>query len=115
MSTPQRPNLGRRIGRQLLTVVLAVITLGAGGLLTWASLASPRETGIPDQVGEPGMINDLPADLTWLLLIGIAVVGWRQLLVGLITALGSAAMVMGIAFVEASRYAAAGQGAAVNC
>jgi hypothetical protein len=110
MSTALSPTVGRRIGRQLLTVVLAAITLGFGAVLTWASLAPPRQTGIPQPPGASHMINDLPADLTWLLLIGIAIVSWRQLLVGMITTAGCAAMVMGIAYVQASRYAGAGFG-----
>jgi hypothetical protein len=43
------------------------------------------------------------------LLIGIAVVAWRQVAIGTLTAIGCAALVMEIATVEASRYAAAGE------
>ncbi|QGN34562.1 hypothetical protein [Microlunatus sp. Gsoil 973] len=45
----RQPTLGRRIGRQLLTVLLGLVTLGVGAALTWASLAPPRESGIPDE------------------------------------------------------------------
>lgn len=103
------PSLGRRIGRQILTVFIAVLTLAYGAAMTWASLASPREPAVPDLPGNGGVVNDVPANLTWLLLVGIAIVAWRQIVVGVLTAFGSAGLVMTIAYVEAQRYAAAGQ------
>lgn len=104
------PTLGRRIGRQVLTVVLAVITLAFGAALTWASLASPR-SDVPQLPDEVDPVNDLPANLTWLLLIGIAIVAWRQLGVGLVTAVACAGMVLLIAVQETSRYSDIGRGA----
>ena len=114
MSNLQRvegSDLPRRVGRQVLTVTIAVITLLFAALLTWASLAPPRDTGLPTDTGP---VNDLPANLTWLLLIGIAIVAWRQIAVGLVTAIGCAVMVVIVAFTEVARYSAAGQGGAVH-
>ncbi|SDS73890.1 hypothetical protein [Microlunatus soli] len=110
MSALSAPTTARRVGRQLLTVVLAVITLAIAALLAWATLATPLADELPDLPDEPDMINDLPANLTWLLLIGIAIVSWRQLGIGLVTAAGSAAAVLLVAYVEASRFAADGIG-----
>jgi hypothetical protein len=109
-----RPGLGRRVGRQVLTVVVAVLTLAYGAAMTWASLASPREPAVPSMPGNGGMINDVPANLTWLMLVGIAIVAWRQIVIGLLTSLGAAALVLTIAFVETDRYAAAGQSGTVH-
>jgi hypothetical protein len=109
MSVVSRPRLARRVGRQVLTVVGALITLAAGVLLTWASLAPPRATELPRLAGDGGPVNDLPADLTWLLLIGIAIVAWRQIGVGLVTALGCAAMVLVLTLIEADRMSQLGE------
>lgn len=104
MTISSQPRLALRVGRQLLTVFLALITLAFGVLLTWASLAPPRASELPRLTGDSGPVNDLPADLTWLLLIGIAIVAWRQIGVGLITAVGCATMVLVLTLIEADRF-----------
>ncbi|HEY9290536.1 MAG TPA: hypothetical protein VIP98_04570 [Microlunatus sp.] len=108
MSTPPQAGLGRRIGRQLLTLMLAVLTLGVGAFLTWASLAAPRPE-LGELSVDPDMLNDLPANLSWLLLIGIAVVSWRQIAVGVVTAIACAGMVLAVAYTEVGRYGAIGE------
>jgi hypothetical protein len=113
MNNEQRTGLGRRVGRQVLTVVLALITLLCAAALAWASLALPR-ADLVDLSENSAPVNDLPANLTWLLLIGIAIVAWRQVGVGVVTALGCAAMALIVAFTEIDRYAAAGQSGTVH-
>lgn len=100
--------LPQRVGRQVLTVAIAVLTLLFAALLTWASLAPPRDTGLPT---DNGPVNDLPANLTWLLLIGITIVAWRQIGVGVVTAVGCAVMVLVVALVEVDRYSTIGHSA----
>lgn len=109
MTEQPQPGLARRVGRQLLTLFLALITLAFGALLTWASLAPPRTTELPRLASDAGPVNDLPANMTWLLLIGIAIVAWRQIGVGLVTALGCAAMVLVLTLIEGDRFHEMGQ------
>lgn len=108
MTESPAPTTSRRVGRQLLTAVLAVITLGVAGLLGWATVATPLADELPELPDDPDLINDLPANLTWLLLIGVAVVAWRQLGIGIVTAVGCAAAVLLVAYVEVTRYAERG-------
>lgn len=110
MSELRAPRPAGRVGRQVRTVIFGLITLGIAALLAWATVATPLAEELPDLPDDPEMINDLPANLSWLLLVGVAIVAWRRLVVGIVTAVGCAVSVLVVCSIEVTRYAAGGHG-----